>query len=194
MAKKRHLVYLDKKQEEQLSEIIERKNLEPLNSVSQVMRFIIEDYHHLLTKKASPDVRLNYISKEVSMILNLVASTCHALKVEHVRNENVIQYWQSQREVERIINENKTRKPWRKKRKPPPEIEAKLKEKVAEEDYYALYDAVHGTQGGKRQVTQREKTPVEFNAPDFLKPFKEKKVNSDDYVEVTNDNWVEVKD
>ena len=63
LIKKRHLVYLDLKQEDFLEEIIERKNLRALNSTSKLMRFIIKDYHNLITKKTNPDVRLNYISK-----------------------------------------------------------------------------------------------------------------------------------
>ena len=92
MAKKRHLVYLDTKHENHLTEIIERKNLETLDSTSKLIRFIIEDYHNLITKKSNPDVRLNYISKEISMILNLVVSICDTLKVTQMTNENVLQY------------------------------------------------------------------------------------------------------
>ena len=194
MAKKRHLVYLDTKHENHLTEIIERKNLKALDSTSKLMRFIIEDYHNLITKKSSPDVRLNYISKEISMILNLVVSMCDALNVTQQTNENVVQYWQTLKEVERVINENKKRSPWQKKRTPSPAMRTKLQEKVIDENYYDLFDVVHGKQDDKNQETQQEKNQLKIEAPSFLKPYKEKELTNDDYVEVVSDNyWVESK-
>lgn len=190
MAMNRHLVYLDSKQEDFLQEIVERKNLEALSSTSKLMRFIIEDYHKLITKGTSPEVRLNYISKEISMILNLMVSVFATLNVTQQTNENVLQYWQAQQEVERLINENKKRKGW-KKRIPSPAMKAKLQEKVIDESYYDLFEDIHGKQNDGSQETKQKETQLKFEIPSFLKPFKEQEVNDDDYVEVTSDNWVD---
>ena len=180
MAKKRHLVYLDTKHENHLTDIIERKNLEALDSTSKLMRFIIEDYHNLITKKSNPDVRLNYISKEISMILNLVVSICDTLKITQMTNENVLQYWQAQREVERVINENKMNKENRRKKKPSLAMQDKLSETVVNENEYNLFGINLEAKTERndeslksKQETQQEKNQLEV--PSFLKPYKEKK-------------------
>lgn len=198
MAKKRHLVYLDTKHENHLTDIIERKNLEALDSTSKLMRFIIEDYHNLITKKSNPDVRLNYISKEISMILNLVVSICDTLKVTQMTNENVLQYWQAQREVERVINENKMNKENRRKKKPSLAMQDKLSETVVNENEYNLFGINleakterNGESLKSKQETQQEKNQLEV--PSFLKPYKEKELTNDDYVEVTSNDWTDYK-
>ena len=200
MAKKRHLVYLDTKHENHLTDIIERKNLETLDSTSKLMRFIIEDYHNLITKKSNPDVRLNYISKEISMILNLVVSICDTLKVTQMTNENVLQYWQAQREVERVINENKMNKENRRKKKPSLAMQDKLSETVVNENEYNLFGINLEAKTERndeslksKQETQQEEVQLEFEVPSFLKPYKEKELTNDDYVEVTSNDWTDYK-
>jgi hypothetical protein len=192
MAKRRHLVYLDSKQEDFLNEIVELKNLEALSSTSKLMRFIIEDYYKLITKGTTPDRRLNYISKEVSMILNLVASISHAVKVTHMTNENVVQYWQAEREVERIINENKMRKGYRKKKKPSPSMKAKLEEKTFNESYYDKF-GVSFAENNEGLETEQEESKLEFVRPSFLSTYEHKADSDDDYVEVSTDDWGDSK-
>jgi len=190
MAKKRHLVYLDSKQEKFLDEIIERKNLEVLDSTSKLMRFIIEDYHTLITKKANPDVRLNYISKEVSMILNLVVSMSHTMKATHMTNENVLQYWQAHQEVERVINENKLNKRngFRKKKKPSPTIKAKLEQKIFDESYYDQI-GIGFAENDESLGGSQEENQLEFG----FNTYEYKEATDDDYIEVTTDKWVKAK-
>ena len=112
----RHNLFLNTEHEEILDKIIEFKNLGELKSTSKVVRFIILDYYERLTTSEQPkasDVKLNAMSKDVSIILNLLCSliaNTPSLNVgdKHVHNENVLLYWQSLKYVETIINERRT--------------------------------------------------------------------------------------
>ena len=109
----RHNLFLNTEHEEILDKITRLKNLGELKSTSKVVRFIILDYYERLTTIEKPktrDVKLNEISKDVSIILNLLCSLIANtpslnVGVKHVRNENVLLYWQSLEYVEAIINE-----------------------------------------------------------------------------------------
>lgn len=194
LIKNRHSVYLDSKQEDFLEEIIERKNLGALNSTSKLMRFIIEDYHNLITKKTNPDVRLNYISKEISMILNLVASISHTLNVTHMTNENVVQYWQAKQEVERLINHNRWRKGYRRKsKKPSAEIQAKLSEKKIDESYYDQFGVGFSKKGNDSFEKSLEEMKLEIEQPSFLSHYNYNEASDEDYVEVSTNDWIDSK-
>jgi len=115
-AAQRHNLFLNTEHEEILNKIIKLKNLGELNSTSKVVRFIMLDYYEMLTmneKSQAKDVKLNAMSKDISMILNLICSliaNTPSLNTgdNHVRNENVLLYWQSLKYVEQIINERRT--------------------------------------------------------------------------------------
>ena len=112
----RYNLFLNTEHEEILNKIIELKNLGELKSTSKVVRFIILDYYERLTTIEQPktsDVKLNAMSKDVSIILNLLCSliaNTPSLNVgdKHARNENVLLYWQSLEYVEAIINKRRT--------------------------------------------------------------------------------------
>lgn len=107
MAAKRHLLYLDIEHEDALEEIAELKKLKELNTISKIVRFIILDYYKLITKKTNPDDRLNAMSKELAIVLNLVTSLVKKMGAPQVRNEDVLQFYQAEKYVEQTINENK---------------------------------------------------------------------------------------
>jgi len=112
----RHNLFLNTEHEEILNKITRLKNLGELKSTSKVVRFIMLDYYEMLTNNEKPkakDVKLNAMSKDISMILNLICSliaNTPSLNVgdNHVRNENVLLYWQSLKYVEAIINDRRT--------------------------------------------------------------------------------------
>jgi len=137
----RHNLFLDTEHAEVLNEIIELKNLGQLKTMSKVVRFIILDYYELLTAKQKPkaqDIKLNAMGKDLSILLNLMCSLIANtpslnLADKHVRNENVLLYWQAWAYVEAMINERKSghsRPPT-----PPPEIKELLQAKTVDESY-----------------------------------------------------------
>lgn len=132
MKKKRTALYLDIEHKDALEEISKIKSLEGLKSISQVVRYIILDYYNLITKQASPDVRLNAMSKELSMVLNLVTSLVNDADASQIRNEDVLQYHQSEKYVEQMINGNKKMK-HRKGNKP--KINSEMEEKLLEKTF-----------------------------------------------------------
>ena len=111
----RHNLFLNAEHEEILNKIIDLKNLGEFKSTSKVVRFIMLDYYEMLTNNEKPkakDVKLNAMSKDISIILNLLCSliaNTPSLNVgdNHVRNENVLLYWQSLKYVQAIINERR---------------------------------------------------------------------------------------
>lgn len=112
----RHNLFLNTEHEEILNKIIDLKNLGEFKSTSKVVRFIILDYYELLTTKQKPkaqDIKLNAMGKDISILLNLMCSFIANtpslnLADKHVRNENVLLYWQSLKYVEALINERRT--------------------------------------------------------------------------------------
>ena len=112
----RHNLFLNVEHEEVLSKIIDLKNLGELKSTSKVVRFILLDYYKMLTTGKSSntgDVKLNAMSKDISIALNLLCSLIAntpslAIDGKHIENENVLLYWQSLNYVETIINKERT--------------------------------------------------------------------------------------
>jgi len=130
-------VYLDLEHEELLNEIATIKNLESV-STSGLIRFIVLDYYEMLsTKKPSEtrDIKLSAMGKDISIILNLICALISNNKElgapdSHVRNEDVLLYWQAQKYVESIIEKRKLG--YGKRPKPPARIKEILEEKYVE--------------------------------------------------------------
>ena len=102
-------------------------------------------------------------------------------------NENVLQYWQAQREVERVINENKMNKENRRKKKPSFAMQDKLSETVVNENEYNLFgiNLEAKTERNDESLKSKQETQpeeVQLEVPSFLKPYKEKELTNDDYV------------
>ena len=137
MAKNGVKVYLDVEHEKLLEEITSLKKLGSI-SASGLVRFIILDYYELLTTKnpsEAKEVKLHAMGKDISILLNLVCALIASNEElgkagHHVRNEDVLLYWQAQKYVEGIIDQRKTGH-W-KHPKPPTEIQEILQEKVVD--------------------------------------------------------------
>jgi len=162
----RHNLFLNTEHEEILDKIIELKNLGELKSTSKVVRFIILDYYERLTTIELPktsDVKLNAMSKDVSIILNLLCSLIANTPSlnegdKHVRNENVLLYWQSLKYIETIINERRTGLGDR------PIMPVEFKDKL--ETISKPFDESYLEQ------LEREKFDIEFNKMFDLEPTK----------------------
>lgn len=130
----RHTLFLSPTHEEALDEIIVLNNLGELKTVSKVLRFVILDYHRLLTTgENKSDVRLNAMSKQLHVIENLL---CLLVKdvpdYAYVTKEDVIHYWKSRKAAEDMINELKAGRKARPK--PPPEIKERIQTKYVDQD------------------------------------------------------------
>lgn len=159
----RHNLFLNAEHEKMLNEIAELKNLTELKSTSKVVRFIISDYYEMLTNgnSKSKDVKLHAIGKDVSMILNLICSLIANTPSlnegdKHVRNENVLLYWQSLKHIERVINERRTG--YGSRPVMPVEFKAMMETKPIDESYLAQLES--------------EKRDADFDKLFELSPFK----------------------
>ena len=137
---KRHNLFLHTEHEEALKEIKEMKNLSELKTSSKIIRFIILDYYNLIKnpKSATPDTKINAMGKDISIILNLLCSMIAStpalnLAGNHIRNEDVLLYWQSLNYVEGIMNDRKSGH--YKKSKPSIELKEMMKEKHVSSPY-----------------------------------------------------------
>lgn len=141
MAKNGVKVYLDIEHEELLKEVTKIKNLGSF-STSGLIRFIILDYYELLTTKnpsEAKEVKLRAMGKDISILLNLmcalIANNEELGKAgHHVRNEDVLLYWQAQKYVESVITERKSG--YGKRPKPPIRIKEILEEKYVEPAFF----------------------------------------------------------
>lgn len=87
MAAKKENVFLDTEHEGALKEIIKLKSLSELKTISKILRFIIMDYHKLITSGYNPDVKLKQVAKQIAAIENLLyIQIAHTPLLDDVKN------------------------------------------------------------------------------------------------------------
>lgn len=129
--KNRIQIYLNETYQNVLNEIKELKQFDSTMDERELIKYIVLDYQQQLKDTQELQDKLKYMDKNLSIVLNLVASMATEYHIQPSPLEESLPYFQSKRYVESLMNLPRSIKP-------SPSIQQELQEPTKRFDESAL--------------------------------------------------------